>query len=530
MRISEILVQFDVISFDVFDTLLNRTCGRPQAVFELMEQKSGRKGFARARIAAERKANRRARRRGDETSLDEIYSLIPKFADLKEREIVAETDCLRGNPEMLAVWRKAGELGKKRVIVSDMYLSQQFIEERLRENGIDGWDGFFLSRERKAKKSTGELFKLMLNEMGVVPSCVLHIGDNPYSDVSQANKVGIVAYQYCRDCTTSVLDRALCNSFAWGKMLANGLPKFEADNCDVGYWGKVGFMLGGALGYAYARFVGETAKRLGIRRLLFVARDGYHLIPVFRLLYPEIETSYIYAPRRLWHEESVDAEYEEYVKSLHIENPDEVGFVDLTTSKFSGLRLFEAALGHKVQAFNLLVYKPQIKHLPTHVHAMYHAHGSSIVFNILCEYLFTAPTPAVVGIRDRRPVYDDSKAFFDRYKMGLCKDIGKGIMSAVAALKECTARISNSDLIEWMERFYANATERDRSEFSLAMEASGVSYSNWRSVLVGRERRPLFRLLGRVAMGYSFSVRHMKRYVTFWLVGRWPIMTIRMPF
>lgn len=524
-----ILRDFSVCSFDVFDTLLFRTCGAPGNVFTALEKQSGRCGFARARIAAERKANRRATGRGGETTLEEIYSFIPIFKDLMEREIAAEKECLRGNPEMLALWREAGVLGKKRVIVSDMYLPQAFIEERLREYGIEGWDGFYLSRECNAKKSTGELFKVMLREMNVSPACVLHIGDNPNGDVRQANKVGIVAYQYCRD-KVSALDNALCDSFAWRGILANGLPKFLSDNPDAGYWGKVGFILGGALGYAYARFVGESAKRLGIRRLLLVARDGYHLAPVFKMLYPQFEVVYIYAPRRLWREGAVDKEYVQYVQSLKIDDPANVAFVDLTTSRFSGLRLFEKALGHEVQAFNLLVYKPQIRHLPSRVHAMYHAHGSSVVFNILCEYLFTAPTSAVIGVKNCQPVYDKANSFYDRYKMGLCEKVQRGIVNAVLALKACNAQISASELIDGMEAFYAKATSRDRSEFSLAMEASGLRYDNWRPVLGGRECRPLIRLMGRTLLSYSFSVFHLKRYVTITLLGRLPCLKCRLQF
>lgn len=528
--IAGILDQFDVISFDVFDTLLNRTCGRPQAVFELIEQKSGRKGFARARVAAERKANRRARHRGDETSLGEIYSLIPKFADLKEREIAAETDCLRGNPEMLAVWRKAGELDKKRVIVSDMYLSRQFIEERLRENGIDGWDGFFLSSEKKAKKSTGELFCVMLNEMRVPADRVLHIGDNPNGDVKQANKVGIAAYQYCRGCEETVLDGEIVRGFKWATPLLAGLKDFKTNHLEAGYWGTVGFMLGGVLGYAYVKYVGERAKAFGLKRLLLVARDGYHLEQIFNKFYPELKTDYIYAPRRLWHDGEVDAEYIRYVRSLDIMDPKVVGFVDLTTSKFSGLKLFERALGAEVQAFNLLVYKPQIRKLPKRVHAMYHAHGSSIVFNILCEYIFSAPTPAVIGVKNGGPVYDEATSFYDQYKMGLCDKIRAGTMAAVDVLRSCNADIPKCDLLDWMEAFYAKAGPRDLSEFSLAREASGISYANWRPILAGRERRSLFKLLGRIVMSYAFSQEQMKRYVTFFLVGRYPLLKIRLPF
>ena len=82
----EFLGGFDVISFDVFDTLLVRRCLEPSDVFTAIERESRRKGYAKARIKAERRANRcvSSGSMHGETSLDEIYSFIPQFKDFKD--------------------------------------------------------------------------------------------------------------------------------------------------------------------------------------------------------------------------------------------------------------------------------------------------------------------------------------------------------------------------------------------------------------------------------------------------------------
>ena len=523
----KLLDQFDVISFDVFDTLLVRKQVTPSLLFADIEKRCKRKGFARARMCAERKISRAFDRKGvGETSLDEIYAKIPHFADLQKVELESEFEGLLANQEIVDVWNRAKALGKRRVIVSDMYLPRSFVEARLRENGIDGWDGFFISSERKVRKSTGKLFKIMLDEMGVDPCRVLHIGDNPYSDSYQANEAGMVAYLYSKDEKDSALDSVLCPQIQWSKYLRD---KLEA-TC-ASYWTKVGYMLGGVLGYAYVRYVGERAKTLGLTRLLLVMRDGYHLKGIFELLYPDLRVECIFAPRRLLAKGgSVGDEYRRYFQSLGILDSDKVGVVDLTTSHFSSLRLVEQVLGRQVYAFHLFVFSRRIKKLPDRVQAMYHARASSIVFDLLCEYLFTAPMPAIVGVRDGSPVHDSADSFYDRYKMAVCSDVGRGVHASVAALRAGGAEISKTELIDWMEAFVARMTRRDMAEFSLVREAPGISYRNWNPVLATRRQIPLVRISRRIVLSYAFSVRGMKRYVTFYLVGRFPLFKCRLPF
>ena len=56
---------------------------------------------------------------------------------MKDKELACEDQLLVPNPEVVALWRKAGELGKKRVIVSDMYLLAVFVKKLLRDRC--GW-------------------------------------------------------------------------------------------------------------------------------------------------------------------------------------------------------------------------------------------------------------------------------------------------------------------------------------------------------------------------------------------------------
>ena len=130
-EISRLLPSFDVISFDIFDTLLLRPLLDPQDVWRMVEETSGAKDFAEARRTVDARTYAAATKRGGETTLDEAYALIPAWACMKDKELAYEDQLLVPNPEVVALWRKAGELGKKRVIVSDMYLPAVFVKKLL---------------------------------------------------------------------------------------------------------------------------------------------------------------------------------------------------------------------------------------------------------------------------------------------------------------------------------------------------------------------------------------------------------------
>lgn len=572
---------FDVVSFDVFDTLLTRACGTPQAVFAAIERETGRKGFAQAREAAECKANRMVARTGcGETSLEEIYSYIPEFDDLRERELAFERETLRANPEMVGRWEEAGRLGKKRVICSDMYLPRAFIEERLHENGIAGWDAIYVSSERKARKATGRLFDLMLTELNVSPDLVLHIGDNRRSDVQRPNEKGIAAYQYCRGVESGIM-RSFAPKIAWAKVIEEGWRQFGSSD----YWERVGYVYAGVLGYAYARFVGDEAKRRGISRLLLVYRDGYNLEPILNELYPEIKTTQLYAPRQtyfyaaqdftdkphqirarremLWRQLALagdeserarffstgylseanqarfDAasaqarrEYADYLATLKIESAEKVGLVDMTTSALSATKLVEMTLGREVTSFYLLTYKPAVKNKPGRVVSMFHAHGSSIIFTLMSEFLFTAPTPTVKDIRDCQPRFGSSGGSYDEFKIAVCKKMRNSIVASAKYLAAQKVRIDPGELIDYFEAFHAAVTARDESEFSFAREATSIEQKVGKSPLQRdlRSVRPILRIFGRTAVSAKVFVRGLRRFVTFYLLGRYPFVVLPFGF
>ena len=80
-----ILTHFDTISFDIFDTLIERSVSKPTDIFEIVGEKvlgkEHRREFLENRIRAEKKA----REKSCEITLDQIYQ---ELVDTYKSDIV----------------------------------------------------------------------------------------------------------------------------------------------------------------------------------------------------------------------------------------------------------------------------------------------------------------------------------------------------------------------------------------------------------------------------------------------------------
>ena len=107
-----------------------------------------------------------------------------------------ETQILVVNQEMLCLFKAALEQKKKVIIVSDMYHSQKTLESILKQKGITGYTKLFVSSEYFVTKRSGELFDVVLKELGIYKSNMIHIGDNGVSDYRSPTGRGIEAIHY----------------------------------------------------------------------------------------------------------------------------------------------------------------------------------------------------------------------------------------------------------------------------------------------------------------------------------------------
>lgn len=585
----KIVRQFDVVSFDIFDTLLLRPLLTPSDLFLKIELDEKVVGFARDRICAEGKARKVARSQGrEEATLDEIYQLIPKWEGLKERELAAERACLVANPEMLDVFNEAKSQGKKVLIVSDMYLPADFLKEVLRENGIGGWDGFYVSSDQQGAKWSGALYDHILKDTGVVPDKILHIGDNANSDVLKANEKGIVAYGYQKVVDKFYVEVPFVKAFLIGKpsvekrlfvgSMAIGWHLYKCTHPRWTYWNWIGFMFAGSLGYAYMRLVGESAKQCGFTRLMFVARDGYILQKIFNVLYPDLRTDYFFASRsqailgikyfggtevglkarrryciKYLEEEArvvLTAEQKNHYETTG-ELPENVkGILDdiaLRKRAEAETYLSKFAIDSNMTAIvdgdsTHFTVQKFVSAITGHDVFTYYLFTNRPVENAetmayanwnmrylhFAEFLFGAPTPPLEDVVNGEPVFKNDVLFFERFKMDVSDEISSGAGFCAEVLNKNCVRFNHDTWLDWNDAFMDNLTPRDLEMFSLARNSIAIDHDfEYCPVLIPSMWTRRLSLFGRTVLSAKLRRYGLARYWSLRLFGKIPLFNLK---
>ena len=279
---------YDVVSFDIFDTLLKRNIQKPTDVFKYMEVKYGKEGFYKERILAEKKS--RLKKENSEITLKDIYDKLPY--DFSQKEMETESDLLIVNDIMLPVYKKALQ-NKIVIITSDMYLPEDFIKKILKREGIIGYKKLYLSSSIGKKKSDGELFDFILKEVGNKKK-IIHIGDSFNSDYKMPISRGIDAIQIPRiiDNHSFQLKESNVESNILNSFLNNTVSNQPTEYYRFGYE-KFGMFLWG-----YSHWLHNSIIESNIGKVYFFSRDGLIMKKAFDILFDDIQTHYLEVSRR----------------------------------------------------------------------------------------------------------------------------------------------------------------------------------------------------------------------------------------
>lgn len=231
---------------------------------------------------------------------------------MQQKEFELELQVIQPNHEMLEVWKYIQSLGKRIIVISDMYMPKAFIAEMLHKTGFRGYSTLYVSSDIGYTKANGLLYKHVQRDLQIPYKKILHIGDNHHSDVVQAKKYGLrtlfyqkIMERYLRsDSRASKLYSSMPNEL--GTSILLGMKALHWHKKVLGmiqenYWESLGYEYAGVMGYAYMYYIRNEAKRLNIKHLLFIARDGYILQQIFDLFNADIQTRYVYAQRFFWH-------------------------------------------------------------------------------------------------------------------------------------------------------------------------------------------------------------------------------------
>ncbi|MCI8647517.1 MAG: HAD hydrolase-like protein [Firmicutes bacterium] len=301
-ELRQIVAEYDVISVDLFDTLIMRQVLFPTDVFPLVENRLKKSGYSLNKFCARRLECEKRLSRLSAPTLEMIYeSMITTYgisdvtaSMLAELEWVVDCETILPRNDVCQLVEEAKDLGKEIYIVSDTFYRRKQIEVLLHKCGINGYTEILASCEYGTGK-TGKLFE-HLKERVSNKTCI-HIGDDPTADVECAQKNGIDACQLY-----SSLELFACSGYLglWDRMdtfsnrlrigmfvarLLNSPFQFEANACKISVEKAqdIGYLFFAPIISDFVLWFHEQTKELP--NIWFSARDGY----LIQKLYDEIQ-------------------------------------------------------------------------------------------------------------------------------------------------------------------------------------------------------------------------------------------------
>ncbi len=293
----------DVVSFDLFDTLVTRKVLSYTDIFELVDIKLKEKGvrindFSAKRIAAEKELSK-----SGAPTIEEIYDMVLSAKDIvcinakeiAEIEWELDSSCLVPRESMRKIFTDTVSEGKKVVVTSDSYYSKDDIESILKRFGFDGYHEVFDSCEYGTSK-TNALFDRVRETF---EGRVLHVGDDEYADITPAADRGFDTFRVYRGedlfdalggmgiegHVLSLSDRVKVGMFIArifnDPFCVERGPVSVADSSDIGY------LFCAPMISDFVRWMRDRASSDDYRQILFCARDGY----LIKKLYDKLDQS-----------------------------------------------------------------------------------------------------------------------------------------------------------------------------------------------------------------------------------------------
>ena len=294
----EKIKNYDIISFDLFDTLIMRRVLLPYDLFHLVQKRlSESQNLSFDFISARQKAA--ASIKNKEPLLREIYDIMAYQKNLSSEqtkkimqlELDLEQEFCIPRQRMLDIFHEVQKLGKQIYIISDTYFELEQLKPILKNCNITGISdkNIWLSGVKNKTKASGSLWQEF--QVAINGKSVLHIGDNQKSDVEIPKKYGINTYYImsAKDMMQfSSISNFLSRAINFSDSLHLGLLSsrlFSDPFALHSTKGKVHFKKAEDFGYVVfggimMRFFGwlyNQVSQKNCEQILFFGRDGYFL-------------------------------------------------------------------------------------------------------------------------------------------------------------------------------------------------------------------------------------------------------------
>lgn len=199
-HLREQIDKHDVVSIDLFDTLVMRRTLFPTDIFDIVDCRLKEKGIVITDFSGRRLASEKYLAKSAAPTLVEIYSYMKTAYAITEvtpeelAKLEWQIDCELAVPrrEMCSLCEEIYREGKEIYIVSDTYYTKEQLIRLLEKCNIGFYQDIFASCEYKTAKTEG-LFDQLKDR--VTGKNVIHIGDDLVADIESAEKHGITACQ-----------------------------------------------------------------------------------------------------------------------------------------------------------------------------------------------------------------------------------------------------------------------------------------------------------------------------------------------
>lgn len=332
---------FKVISFDIFDTVVQRELYTPVAVFDLVERKAENGKFAMAlkkmlrdsgfsSYRALRMDSEGVARRNlsvfnfEDCNLDEVYDRVATHTDdqdfvdfLRATELEIEFDVIKPRQHGKLLYDLAVASGKQVVFTSDMYLPRDIVQKILESCGVYAGEKIFMSSEIRLRKHSGNLFLYIIKDLGISPREMFHIGDAIHGDYTIPKNLGVTAslvpagreywlHTYGRSYGKSGADNLTEEVIFGGQAMQVYDFPYHATQ-DNGYFrGRaelLGYAVAGPLLVGLSDWLKTSINERKIDRLFFFSRDGFIAKRVFERTFKDASqlkgSEYVHVSRRV---------------------------------------------------------------------------------------------------------------------------------------------------------------------------------------------------------------------------------------
>lgn len=290
-QIKELIDSHDIISFDIFDTIIERKTLIPQDVFLILQNKTDTiHNFQFRRFHSEIVNDK------ENPSYDEIYDFFKmtyvlendEVQILKNLEIDIENSIICAKEAVVTLFEYAKRKNKTVYLISDMYLSKESLRRILDKNGITGYADILVSNEFRSSKNEG-LFEYYVERCGEDKR--LHIGDHPKLDGINAIMHGIDAvilpnaldlfkksrYQHVLMQVDTINERSIVALFA-NKLFSDPFERRHV----ISEAREYAYLFLGPLIAVFMTWLIEETRKSKYSKLLFASRDGYLLLKLYK--------------------------------------------------------------------------------------------------------------------------------------------------------------------------------------------------------------------------------------------------------